>query len=107
MSFWTDFEASIHTAIINTWAEIEKIGTLIKPMAIATAEDVATIALGAVMQQAPLVLSGSIKLANATASVISTLASQGKSVVASQAEAAVQATYNELSSKLNAAKPAG
>ena len=105
MSFWNDFEHSLQQAVQAAWAEIEHLAVLIKPMVVATAADVAQIALGAVMQQAPLVISGSVKLANATATVISTLATQGKAVAVSQAEAAVQAAYNDLAAKLAAAKP--
>lgn len=104
MSFWTDFEAAVVKEAHVILAQIEAIAAKLKPLAIATAEDVATIALGAVMQQAPLVISGTEKLAAATAAVITTLGSQGKVVAATNAQAAVQIVYNNLS-ELVAPKP--
>lgn len=102
MSFWTDFETAIKAEASKVLAQVEALAVKLKPLAIATAEDVATIALGAVMQQAPLVISGTEKLAAATASVINTLATQGKSVAVANAQAAVQVTYNALSALIPA-----
>lgn len=101
MSFWTDLETALATTAKSVVAELSTIATNIKPLIEAGAEEIATVALNAVAQQAPLVLTGQEKLSNATSAVITTLATQGKSVAASVAEASVQSAYNTLSALLN------
>lgn len=70
----------------------------IKPLVQATEQEVASVAINAVMTQIPLVLNGSVKLSNATASIITSLGTQGKTIAIHFAEAAAQAAYNEIQS---------
>jgi transketolase len=96
MSFWTNFETALQGAIHKAEAEAQAALKYFTPMVVAGAEEVATAALTAVLQQAPLVIAGSEKLSAATASVVSTLASSGKAVGVGIAETAVQAAVNAL-----------
>lgn len=81
--------------------DLKPLADKIKPMIKATEEEIATVALNAVAAEAPKVLSGQEKLSNATSNVITTLASQGKSIGATAAQAAVQVSYNFLSNLLH------
>lgn len=105
MSFWSDFEVSLSKAVTAAEADVKAALQYIEPLVVAGAEQVAQAALAAVLQQAPLVISGAEKLSAATANVVSTLASQGKSVATNIAETAVQAAYNQLGA-VKAATPA-
>lgn len=96
MSFWSDFTAALSKAADEAKTEVEAAIQYFTPMVEAGAEQVAGAALTAVLQQAPLVITGSEKLSAATASVVSTLATQGKSVAVNIAETAVQAAVNKL-----------
>lgn len=96
MSFWTDFDAFLSKAVTAAKTEVEAVAQYFTPMVEAGAEEVATTALQAVLAQAPLVIAGTEKLSAATASVVSTLASAGKSVAVNIAQTAVQAAVNKL-----------
>ena len=96
MSFWSDFTAELDKVFVAAKTEIAAGFKFITPMVEAGAEEVASAALTAVLQQAPLVIAGSEKLSAATASVVSTLASQGKAVAINIAETAVQGVVNKL-----------
>lgn len=104
MSFWTDFESFVKTAIKNIESELVTIATKIKPLLIAGAEELATAALNAVVSEAPKVVSGAEKFDSAVSTVVTGLAGRGKSVAATVAAAAVQTAYNELSAVLNKGK---
>lgn len=56
-------------------------------------EDLAEIAVGAVLKQAPLVLDGTEKFGNAVASVVQTVEASGKTVAIQTAQTAVQTAY--------------
>lgn len=96
MSFWSDFEGALGTAVKAAEADVVAAAKYLSPMLVASGQEVAQAALGAVLAQAPSVLSGSEKLSVATASVVNTLAASSKSVAASVAMAAVQAAYNAI-----------
>ena len=104
MSFWTDFEASLQKAVTAAKAEIAAAAQYFIPRVEAGAEQVATAALNAALAQAPLLISGAEKLSAATASVVSTIASTGKTVAVNIAETAVQAAVDKLAA--SGTKPA-
>lgn len=100
MSFWTDFEKYVHTAVQSVSAEILLIAHKIKPLVVASADELAHLAVKAVIAEAPKVISGQEKLASAVSNLVTTLAKAGKSVAATTAEAAIQVAYNEIASHL-------
>ena len=102
MSFFTDLENALKAEVEKIKPTLESIYQFFKPLVVAGAEEVAQAALGAVLKQAPLVISGEEKLNAATASVISTLGSTGKTVAADIATAAVQAAYSAVSAAVPA-----
>lgn len=104
MSFWTNFELAIKNAAKAAEAEILKIAHQIKPLVVASAEELATVALNAVVNEAPKVISGQEKLNQAVTTVITGLAAQGKTIAISTAEAAVQSAYNTISTQLSVNK---
>ena len=80
---------------------INSAAAFFKPMVIASLEEVGTLALNAVMAEAPKVLSGAEKLSNATATVITSLGASGKSVGTALAQTAVQSAYNVISNLIH------
>jgi len=100
MSFWTSFENYLNKAIKDAEAQILVIAHAIKPLVIASAEEVGQVALASVIAQAASVASGKEKLSAATANVLAAVSASGKSVLASTAEAAVQTAYNMISASL-------
>lgn len=101
MSFWTDFENAISKFAKAATAEIAVIAKNIEPLVLASAEEVAQVALQAVLAEAPKVISGQEKLNSAVSSVVTNLSSTGKSVAVSVAEAAVQSAYNTISAQIS------
>lgn len=99
MTFWTDFENELNKAFVAAKAAIDQAGQYFKPMVEAGASEIASAALQAVLQQAPLLISGQTKLKNATGAVVTALANSGKSVAVNIAETAVQAAVNKLAQK--------
>lgn len=81
-------------------AEAKKIADAIGPVIVADLENflsaIGQIAIGAVMKQAPLVLSGAEKFGNAVASVVQQVEGQGKAILVSDAQMAVQAAYHAV-----------
>lgn len=100
MSFFSSLEAAIKTEFAKIEPTLAAIWKAIKPMVEATAEEIATIALNAVTQNALATLSGAEKLSTAVNNVVTTLATQGKSVTVTNAETAVQSAYNYLSTQI-------
>lgn len=100
MSFWTDLESAVKADVKVIEVDVQTIIKDIKPLVIASAEDVGKAALAAVVTAAPLVISGKEKLSAATSQIVSGLASNGKSVLASVAETAVQVAFNVLASSI-------
>lgn len=101
MSFWTDLETAVKANLVKVEAELVTIGKAIKPVIVASAEEVGQAALSAVLAQAPLVITGQEKLSAATNSVVASVTANGKSVLASTAETAVQTAYNIVSAQIN------
>ncbi len=94
MSFWTDLENSIISAAKAAEAKIAAAIQFFKPLALATAEELGTIALNAVLAEAPAVISGQEKLGSAINSVKTQLLSQGKTAGLGLIETAVQAAHD-------------
>lgn len=101
MSFWTDLENFVKSKASEVKATLIAIGKSVTPVIEASAEEVGTAALSAVLAQVPLVISGQEKLKAATNSVVSQVTANGKSVLASTAETAVQTAFNIISSEVN------
>ena len=104
MSWWTDFEASVKADIVKLESTFAAIAAQIKPVVMIAAEELGTIALNAVATEAPKLISGQDKLANAVNTVVASVQSQGKAVLASTATTAVQTAYTLLSQQLNLPK---
>ncbi len=100
MSFFGDIEAAIKAEIPKMEAAIKSLAAFFKPLIVAGAEEVAQAALQSVLQQAPLVISGAEKLNAATANVITTLGSAGKTAATELVTAAVQTAYSAISASL-------
>jgi hypothetical protein len=101
MTSWAQFEAFLKAEAAKAAAAINAAARFFKPMVVAGAEELAKAALASVLEQAPKVISGEEKLNAATSSVLTGLASQGKSIGLSIATAAVQAAYNQVSVQLH------
>lgn len=106
MSFFTDIESAIVAEAKVLEADVVKALPFIEAVGKATAQELGTAALQAVLAQAPLVISGSEKLSAAVSSVGQTLAADGKAAALSDTEIAVQAAYNQLGLSKTAAAPA-
>lgn len=104
MSFWTDFEASVKAEFVKLEATFAGIAAQIKPVVEIAAEELGTIALNAVAAEAPKLISGQDKLSNAVNTVVASVQTQGKAVLASTATTAVQTAYTILSQALNPPK---
>jgi len=74
----------------------------LRPIAAASAKEIAQIALAAVMAEVPKVLSGQEKFNSAVNNVTGTLKVSGKAVAVSLVEVAVEAAYQGLSNSLKA-----
>lgn len=70
-----------------------------KPIASATAKELAQVALSAVVAELPKVISGQEKFNSAVNNVGNTLKSAGKSAAQSLIEVAVEAAYQSLKAK--------
>lgn len=97
MSFWTSLESELTAAIKSLGPQITAAANYFKPMVQASAQELAQVALQAVLAQAPAVISGQQKLSNATSQVLTTLGTAGKTVAVADATAAIQAAYNAVS----------
>lgn len=89
-----------HTLETQAADEAKKIAEAIGPVVVQDLEDflaaLGQIAIGAVLKQAPLVLSGSEKFGAAVTSVVQQVEAQGKAVAVSDAQMAVQAAYHAV-----------
>jgi len=106
MSFFTDLEASIAAEAKVLEADIVKVAQYFKPLVLATSTELGTLALNAVLAQAPAVISGQEKLSAAVTSVSSTLTSAGKTAGLGLIETAVQAAHDYVASLPKPATPA-
>jgi hypothetical protein len=104
-TFLSAFEAEIERVASEAEAEIVALAQEIGPIVQHYAEDflsaLAEIAFGAVMQQVPLLISGTEKFGNAVASVYQQVEAQGKAIAITDAQLAVQATYEKIKAKAN------
>lgn len=98
---WNNFFHALGEFFASVVEKAKPLAAQIKPLVEAAEEEIATIALNAVMSEAPKVLAGSEKLSNATSTVINSLATNGKRIGANVAQAAVQSAYNFLSAALH------
>jgi hypothetical protein len=96
MNFFASLSASISAGIKALGAELQKFASFLKPLVIATAEEVGQAALQEVLVQAPLVISGQEKMNAAVANVKTTLASTGKAASLTLIQAAVQEAHDQL-----------
>lgn len=100
MSFWTDFDAALNKAVAAAKTELVVVAQYFLPKVEAGAEEVAVVALQAVLTQAPALISGKEKLSSATSSVVSAVTASGKTIAVNIAETAVQAAVNKLTPKV-------
>lgn len=98
---WNSFFHSLGDFFATVAEKAKPLVAQIKPLVEAAEEEIATIALNAVMSEAPKVIAGSEKLSNATSIVINSLGANGKRISANVAQAAVQSSYNFLSAMLH------
>lgn len=101
MSFWSDLEVELAVGVKSLEAELSKVVTYFKPIVLASAQDLAQVAIQAVLAEAPKVISGTEKLSSATSTVLTTLGAAGKTVGITDAMAAVQAAYNAVSAAVH------
>jgi hypothetical protein len=104
----SSFFSSLETAVVTEAQKVVSALKPVEPFVEATAEELAPIAVQAVAGQALATTTGAVKFFAAVSNVVSTLASQGKSVARSNAASAVQAAYNAIWQQLapNAPAPA-
>ena len=97
-----------HTLETEAADEAKKIAAAIGPVVVQDMEEflsaIGQIAIGAVMKQAPLVLSGTEKFGSAVADVVQQVEAQGKAVAVSDAQMAVQAAYHAVQVAVTPAK---
>ena len=101
-SFFTSLETAIKNEVAKVLPSVKQVWGVVKPYVEITAEELAPIAVQAVASAATLAISGDAKFALAVSNVISAAATQGKSVILSNASSAVQAAYNETMRQLGA-----
>lgn len=98
-AFWDALVAKVAAALPGVVSAVEsEAGAFISA--------IAQIALGAVIQQLPLVLSGSEKFGAAVATTIQTVEAQGKTIAVSDAQAAVQTAFDHLTTAITPAPAA-
>ena len=88
-------EAKETLAALGTEAEhiAEKIGPVVVQDVEQALEQIGKLALGAVVAEAPKLISGSEKFGNAVANVVQTVEGQGKTILVQDAQMAVQNAY--------------
>lgn len=105
MSFFSSLSASISRGIAALGDEIKKLAQHFPPpppLVQATAEEVGTAVLKAVVAQAPLLISGQEKMAGAVANVRATLIAEGKTASLTLLEAAAQEAHDQLAATIHA-----
>lgn len=100
-SWFAGFVGTLETEAKNfASAAVENVENFVtqdvEPVAEAFFPALAQIALGAVLQQAPLILSGAEKFGAATVSVIQQVEAQGQTLATNDAHAVVQAAFDKL-----------
>lgn len=106
--FLQNLETQIETAAKALWSKIVAVADAIEPIVETavedTIEDLGTIAMNAVITQAPLVISGTEKFGAAVTSVVQTVEAAGKTIPEQNAQVAVQAAYVKAQQVIAAAK---
>lgn len=99
-NFLQDLEAGLEAAAIKFEDEIKQIASEVAPIALQYGEEfikaLGEIALGAVLKQIPLLISGTEKFGIAVTSVVQQVEAQGKPIAIQDAQLAVQAAYNKV-----------
>jgi len=100
------FTANAEAWIEAEWAKIEPYAASFEQAVESDVEiafeDLAQISLGAVLAQAPAVLSGAEKFGTAVTSVVQTVEAAGKTVAVTTAQTAVQQAYDTIASAVAA-----
>jgi hypothetical protein len=102
MSFLSTLGNALSSLFASAKIDLEAIAKYFKPMVIAGAEEIAQAALQAVLNKAPLVISGQQKFDAAVSEVVSGLGAQGKQVGIDIAMTAVQDSYAKISAMVAA-----
>lgn len=105
-SFMSQLEAELAAGAKALETDIAGAAQFFGPVVTASAADLAQAALTAVLQQAPALISGQQKFSAATSAVVTSLGTAGKAVALADAQVAVQAAYNAISSIAHPAAPA-
>lgn len=95
-AFFTELEAELAAGVKAIAVQITAAAHFFKPILAATAAELAQVALQAVLQQAPLVLSGQQKFSAASSTVLTKLGAAGKQAAIADVQVAVQAAYNAI-----------
>lgn len=106
-TIWAEVEADAKAAVLAVEGGVEKLAAEIGPVIVAeveaTLKELCQIAIGAVIAEAPKVISGAEKFGNAVATVVQTAEAQGKSVVVANAQMAVQGAFTAIQAAVNPA----
>ena len=109
--WYVQLEGFLEAEAQKAKAEITKLYSEIEPVVIEYGEDflasLAQIAMGAVLQQIPLLISGGEKFGAAVTETYQTLVAQGKPLAIQDAQLAVQAAYAKVQSTAAQAKAGG
>lgn len=99
-SWFSQFVAFLESGAQKVESEIVAVAEDVGSVAVQYGEEflssLADIALGSVLKQAPLVLSGAEKFGTAVTDVIQYVETQGKTIAINDAHAVVQAAYNKV-----------
>lgn len=102
-----EVEADAKAAVAAVEGGVEKlaeeIGAVVIPEAEALLKELFQIAIGAVIAEAPKVLSGAEKFGNAVANVVQTAEAKGKAVIVADAQLAVQGAFKAVQAAVSQA----
>jgi hypothetical protein len=105
-SWFSQLVGFLETEASAVEADIAAVAADIGPLIVQYGEEflssLAQIAIGAVLKQAPLVISGAEKFGVAVTSVVQQVEAQGKTIAINDAHAVVQAAYNSIKAKVGA-----
>lgn len=108
-TFLNDLETHIAAEVAGAEQRIVALAEDIGPVVLKYTKEfltsVAQIALGAVLDQVPLVLSGAEKFGAAVTHVIQQVEAKGQTIAVTDAQLAVQATYEKVAAAAQAAAP--
>ena len=96
-TIWAEVEAEAIAAVNAVEGGIEKLAAEIGPVIVADVEallkELCQLAIGAVLAEAPKVISGSEKFSSAVTNVFQTVEARGKAVAIENVRMAVQSAY--------------